>query len=792
MQIQELAFFVGRNRYGPGQGHHLKVDGGVLHRAHAGNWGADYEQAMARDFDRLGFAARVESTESRNFVSDWLALTCCLLAECGQAPAYVWQDGAAGSQEWVLGGDDWERVFECVRVAAFMINRRLPAELQDPALPRGRGDIDPVLAWLKTMPTPRRPDALEAALLEQAAARGIPASRPMHHDGVTRFGQGHRLVWFAAPWRGRNSAQAVAFCQSLRRIRNVFHRASVHVALQEVVSSVEQAADVARRWQMPVILRPMEAQRESALAAPVPITTPSQLQTAWSALGDSPGEVLVETCIPGRRFMVLVLGGELVAVVEPDADTRTNLASALHPATREQLLRAVRLLGLTDASVVLMLPAVDESIVHGTGIIHRVDACPELTPFLQAGMAGLIAGCLLDQWFAEEDGRIPTVAVTGTNGKTTTSTLLDAMFRESGVRTGRCSSTGVFVDGLRLVDADMTGAGGVYAVLGDDSVEAGILEMARGGMINNGLAFDRVDVGAVLNVSDDHLGLDGIETLDDLARIKALVAHSASDCVVLNAEDPRCVAMAAQSPARRHGWVARSRAALEANARPDDLQAWLDSDGCLRLRDGGEDRLSVPVADIPLALGSAAHYHVDNALFAMACARALNLDTAVIRQVLTTFDSTLASLPARANRIDGFPFTVLLDYAHNVAGFAALDKLMEDLGGRRRLMVLGFSDKRSEQYFRDLAPAIPQFDQALLYKLASNRARQNVVVPGMRDYLLADGRAADSMAVIESEEEAVRQIIAEAQPGDLVVIIGDDLEATTALLATLSDEPAQA
>lgn len=372
---------------------------------------------------------------------------------------------------------------------------------------------------------------------------------------------------------------------------------------------------------------------------------------------------------------------------------------------------------------------------------------------------------------------VPVALVTGTNGKTTTVRLVAAMARESGLVAGTTTTDRVEVDGEILDEGDCSGPGGARTVLRHPRVEMAILETARGGLLRRGLAVRRADAALITNIAADHLGGFGVSDLETLADTKLVVTRAVGPQghVVLNADDPLLVARAGRI-ASPIVWFsldpARSRAhRLLASA----ATAWVHDEGRLERWQSGSKEVVARVEDIPIAFGGAARYNLANALAAMALGSALGLPIDGILRGLRQVRGTPEDNPGRGNFFELGGVKILIDYAHNPHGVSAILGVASHLPARRRLVLLGQAGDRDEESLRDLAREAWKLspDRVILKELPEmlrGRAAGEVTAI-LADELRRLGAGDDVIGRADSEIAAVRQALAWAQAGDLLLLL---------------------
>jgi cyanophycin synthetase len=466
--------------------------------------------------------------------------------------------------------------------------------------------------------------------------------------------------------------------------------------------------------------------------------------------------------------------------------TSVDVTDVMHPDNREMAVRAARAIGLDVCGIDFLTTDITKSYTETNGAICEVNAAPgfRMHTAPSEGTPRDVAGPVMDMLFPPgTPSRIPICAVTGTNGKTTVARMVAHVWKLAGKRVGLASTDGVYVDGHLTVNGDMTGPTAARMVLRDPIVEVAVLETARGGLLRSGLGYRRCNVGCVLNVQSDHLGLKGIDTLEDLAEIKRIVVEVATDAAVLNADDELCLKMAAHTDAARICYVTMNprhslvREHIRAGGRAVVLEEGLNGQKIVMY----EGPAQVPLLWthlIPATLEGRALHNVQNAMFATAIANAMGASYEDIRHALRTFDTTYFQAPGRMNVYDEHPFKVILDYGHNPTAIAAMVRLADRLEPKgKRILVLSAPGDRRDEDIRECARVCAgHFDRYLLKRDDHARGRGPDEVPQMqRRTLLEAGVPEAAIEVVPDEREAVDRALRMARPGDLLLVFGDKI-----------------
>ncbi|HWU79975.1 MAG TPA: Mur ligase family protein, partial [Caulobacter sp.] len=473
--------------------------------------------------------------------------------------------------------------------------------------------------------------------------------------------------------------------------------------------------------------------------------------------------------------------------------TATDRTEDIHPDNASIARRAALTIGLDVAGIDFVAPDIARSVRETGGGVVEVNAAPGFRMHLEPseGRSRNVAKPVLASLYPTgARSRIPIIAITGTNGKSTVGRMVAGIFRAHGMTVGLTNTSGVYVDDDRLLAADASGPKSARMVLSVPTVEVAVLETARGGILREGLAFDRCDVGMVLNVTPDHLGLKGIETLDDLAKLKSVVTESVGrrGVSVLNGDDPMTIRLARHAGGRVAYFTLEGGPEMSAF-----LQKHVAEGGLLAAREptirGGDlvvhdrgRRFAVMSADeIPATLSGMAEFNVANGLAALLAGYAQDVPLATIANALRGFTSSFADNPGRFNIHDAHGFRVVIDYAHNPAALRAIGGVVERLRPAvgRTIGVVSIPGDRRDEDIRQMGEiAASLFDDLIFRERPDGRGRASgAVVALLSEGALARGFPEDRLHRVLHEEKAVELGLRLAGPGDLVMLFPTSVEA---------------
>jgi cyanophycin synthetase len=456
--------------------------------------------------------------------------------------------------------------------------------------------------------------------------------------------------------------------------------------------------------------------------------------------------------------------------------------------------------GLDICGVDLMTPDISQPLGPSSGIVE-LNAGPgiRMHHHPSAGAPRDVGAAIVDLLFpGGHNGRIPLIAVTGTNGKTTVARMVAHALQLARHRVGLTTTDGVWIGGAQVAAGDMTGPRSAQVVLSDPSVDAAVLETARGGIVRSGLGYDWSDVGIMTNIQLDHIGQDGIETLDDLAHIKSLVLERVREggTLVLNADDAHVMRLMDHPRVRKLPRDVRLFSAYpnHVNVRrhlAGGGTAYFPRRGWIVEGAGAAEQALVEIATIPAVLGGAAQHQLTNALAAIAACRAHGLKADQIAWSFRTFDAHTHN-QGRGNLYHVGQGYVLIDYGHNPAAFDAVGQMSARWLGRRVTAIVGVPGDRADWVIEEAARAAARaFDRVIVREDADRRGRDKGEVPGLLCAAIASHAPSRVCQVVASETAALRLAVQSMNPNEVIVVFYEDLQEVQDTLAELGAVPAQ-
>ena len=474
--------------------------------------------------------------------------------------------------------------------------------------------------------------------------------------------------------------------------------------------------------------------------------------------------------------------------------TAIDRTDEVHPQNVFLFERIARIIGLDVAGVDIIAPNVSEPLADNGGGIIEVNAAPGFRMHLSPseGIGRNVAEHVMDMLFPRgTPSRIPIIAITGTNGKTTTTRLIAHILKGSGRTVGFTTTDGTYIQNQQIVQGDNTGPVSAQLVLKDPTVDVAVLETARGGIIRSGLGFDYCDIGVVTNVAADHLGLKDVNTLSDLARVKSVVPRAVSKrgYAVLNAEDPHVYKMRELVEGHCvYFSMDENNENIERQARRGRISCVFENGYVTILKGRWKVRIE-KVTNIPLTYGGRAEFMVQNVIAATLACFVHGVSIEDLRVGLTTFNAGTAQTPGRLNFVEVGGVTVLMDYAHNPAGMRGLVNFISKLPNKYRTCVLNGTGDRRDDDIREFAKlAGDNFDRIVIRRGNYLRGRSEEDMFRLLQEGVAQSENTPQVRIIAESRDAIAHAIKHGRKGELVVTLADLVPMDIGYVPEIRDE----
>lgn len=476
----------------------------------------------------------------------------------------------------------------------------------------------------------------------------------------------------------------------------------------------------------------------------------------------------------------------------------------IHPETLWLCSRIAKIIGLDIAGLDVVTPDISKPLRETDGVIVEVNAAPGFRMHVapSRGLPRNVAGAVMDMLFPDsraffasseekrysQNGRIPILAITGTNGKTTTTRLLAHIVKQTGQIVGYTTTDGTYIGDYLAEAGDNTGPQSAHLILCDPTVEVAVLETARGGILRSGLGFSACDIGVVLNVSADHLGIGDIDTIEQMARVKGVVAEAVTPngYAVLNADDPLVAKMAERVKSSiAYFSMQPDNNIVVGHVAAGGLAAVYEN-GYLSILKGDWTLRVEKAANVPLTMAGKAPFMIANALAACLAAFAQGVKIEHIRAALSTFSASVSQTPGRMNMFNLGDYHALVDYAHNPASYEALGGFVRNWPGKRIGVVGGPGDRRDEDFITLGRLSAEIFDEIIVKEDDDTRGRPrgsaaDLICKGIQQVLENNSSQAIYESILD-ETQAINKALDRATEGSIVVILPESVKGAISLI----------
>jgi cyanophycin synthetase len=460
--------------------------------------------------------------------------------------------------------------------------------------------------------------------------------------------------------------------------------------------------------------------------------------------------------------------------------TAEDITDIIHPANVSMAERISKIIDLDICGIDIMTTDITKPLSETGGAVLEVNAGPGFRMHLAptTGLPRNVAAPVIDKLFPQkgDTGRIPIIAISGTNGKTTTTRLIAHIAKMNGYRVGYTTSDGVYIQNRLLMTGDCTGPASAEFVLKDPTVNLAVLESARGGLLRAGLGFKKCDIGIVTNVASDHLGLKGIHTIEQLAKVKGVIPETVlpDGYAILNADDDLVYEMRRTVDCNVALFsMDENNPRIKALQRIGGITAVYENEFVTICR--GEWKMRImKVENIPLTYGGKAKFMIQNVLPAILAANIQGISIEDMKAGLETFIPSASQTPGRLNLFEFENFSILLDYAHNPAGMRALQKFIDELEATVKVgIIAGIGDRRVEDNNEMGSIAAEMFDEIIIRQDKRLRGKTEEELIKMLNDGIKMKDPNKKTTIIPSEREAITYAVKNAVKGSLIILCSD-------------------
>ena len=474
--------------------------------------------------------------------------------------------------------------------------------------------------------------------------------------------------------------------------------------------------------------------------------------------------------------------------------TAIDVTDLLHPRNIFMAERIARLVGLDICGIDIVADDISKPIGENNGAVLEVNAAPgfRMHQFPSEGKSRDVATAVVDMLFPKgASSRIPIIAVTGTNGKTTSVRLLAHLAKQTGYHTGFTTTDGIYINNELITDGDCSGPGSAAVVLRDPLVDFAVLECARGGILRAGLGFDHCNVSVVTNISEDHLGLNGINTIEELAKVKKVVPASTFNdgYAVLNADDDLVYAMREDLTCNIALFSTEANNYRIHSHFKNNGKAAVVEEGNFTLYDGLDKTIVLSIEEVPLTLNGKSNSMIQNILASILAAAVSNIPIDIIRSGLKSFIPSPEMTPGRMNEFKFDAFRLIIDYAHNVGGYKELKSYLAKVKASVKTgIVAATGDRRDDDIMMLGQYAAEIFDEIIIRHDKDGRGRTNEEITALLRKGIDKVKTQIQITVISDEAEAITYAVTHAKKDALIFVCSDEIQNSLSIIKNLKEK----
>ncbi|WP_026897233.1 cyanophycin synthetase [Daejeonella oryzae] len=474
--------------------------------------------------------------------------------------------------------------------------------------------------------------------------------------------------------------------------------------------------------------------------------------------------------------------------------TSIDVTDMVHPQNVFICERIARVIGLDICGIDIMANNLTQPLTENGGVVLEVNAAPGFRMHLapSEGLPRNVAAPVLDMLYPPgKSARIPIIAITGTNGKTTTTRLIAHIVKNNGYRVGFTTSDGVYIQNSMMLKGDTTGPKSAEFVMKDPTVEFAVLETARGGILRSGLGFNSCDIAVITNIQEDHLGISDIHNLDDLSRVKEVVVGSVKNegWAILNADDKHCVKIGKKARCHvAYFTMDEKNPVVKDHCRKGGVAAIYEN-GFITIKKGDWKIRIAKVTHIPITFNGTVSFMVQNALAASLATFSWGFKIQDIRLSLETFIPSAAQTPGRMNIFEFKDFKIMVDFAHNPDGLNGIKEFLETLDVSNHVGVISGTGDRRDDDLREIGRiSARMFDEIIICqeKYLRGRTRENII--GLLQEGIHEVKPEMHIEFIHNGKDALKHVIKTSQHGSFTTIIGDSISDAVELVQSYQDK----